>query len=139
LKFPALLERIVPAMSPRLDAAARAIDRDHGEDLRGLRMVALAFKLAVGGPHPIAVVHAVDEEGAEHWLGLRSAERGIEIAYVELLSDLVQRGLTVTRPLIVDAGGYRGLARRLELALGPVVHVGSGAGIGRECGGGLAW
>lgn len=123
-------------MSPCLDAAARAIERDRGDDLRGVRMVALAFKLAVAGPHPIAVAHAVDEEGAEHWLGLRAAEHGIEAAYVELLSELVQRGLTVTRPLIVDAGGYRGLARRLELALGPVVH----AGIARECGGGgLAW
>jgi hypothetical protein len=136
LKFVASVERIVGAMAPCLDAAVRAIEREPKEDdLRGVRMVALAFKLVVAGAHPIAVAHAVDEDGAEHWLGLRSAEGGVEAAYVALLSELLQRGLTVARPLIVDAGGYGGLARRLELALGLVVH----AGNVRECGGGLAW
>ncbi len=121
-------------MSPRLDAAARAIERDRTDDLSDVRVAALAFKLAVRGPHPIAVAYAVDEEGAEQWLAVRSAARGIEAAYVEMLADLLRRGLKMTRPLIVDADGYGGLARRLELALGPVVHVGP-----RECRGGLAW
>jgi hypothetical protein len=53
------------------------------------------------------------------------------------LSDLLGRGLSGgAAPLIVDADGCEGLARRLELALGPVVH----AGGAREYGGcGLAW
>ena len=101
-------------------------------------MAALAFKLAVRGNHPIAVAHAVDDEGAEHWLALRSASTvvGVEATYGEILSDLLRRGLKVTRPLIVDADGCPGLARRLELVFGPVVH----AGAAREAGGyGLAW
>jgi hypothetical protein len=123
-------------MSPRLDAAFRAIKRDRGEDLRDLRLVALAFKVAVGGAHPIAVAHAVDDEGVEHWLGARSAIRGVEIAYLDLLSDLLARGLQGPRPLIVDAGGYSRVVRRLERALGPVIH----AGVASECAGcGLAW
>jgi hypothetical protein len=126
-------------MSPRLDLAVRALERDRDrceQDLCALRLRALAFKVAVGGPRPIAVVYAVDEEGVEHWLAARSATRGVEAAYVELLSDLLLRGLQAERPPIVDAGGYPRFARRLEHALGPVVHVGSA----RECGGaGLAW
>jgi hypothetical protein len=128
-------------MTPRLDAAARAIERDRGEDLRDLadlRVAALAFKLAVGGPHPIAVAYAVDDEGVEHWLSVRATNGagGVEATYVLLLSDLLRRGLTVSKPLIVDSNGCLGLARRLELALGPVVH----AGMARECGGsGMAW
>jgi hypothetical protein len=123
-------------MSPRLHFAARAIERDRGDDLRDLRVTALAFKVAVGGPRPIAVAHAVDEEGVEHWLGARSATGGVEAAYVALLSDLLLRGLRTEREPIVDAGGFPQFARRLEHALGPVVHVGSA----RECGGGgLAW
>ena len=124
-------------MSPRLDAAARALAPGRTEDLRGLRLTALAFKLVVEGPHPIAVVHAVDDEGAEHWLAVRSATGSLEVAYIALLSDLLRRGLSGgTAPLIVDADGCPGLARRLELALGPVVH----AGLARGCGGcGLAW
>jgi hypothetical protein len=126
-------------MSPRLHLAFHAIKRDHGwteQDLSGLRLAALAFKVAVGGPSPIAVAYAVDDEGAQHWLAARSATRGVEATYVELLSDLLLRGLRAERPPIVDAGGYPRFARRLEHALGPVVHVGSA----RECGGGgLAW
>jgi len=122
-------------VSPRLDLAFRAIKRDRTEDLRGLRFTALAFKVAVCGPLPIAVAYAIDHEGVEHWLGARSASRGVEPAYVDLLSDLMLRGLQAERPPIVDAGGYPRFARRLERALGSVVHVGPA----RECGGGLAW
>jgi hypothetical protein len=126
------------AMSPRLDAAARALERERGsDDLRGVRLTALAFKLAVRGPRPIAVAHAVDDDGAEHWLAVRAADGPREVAYVALLSDLLGRGLSGgAGPLIVDADGCEGLARRLELAMGPVVH----AGVAREYGGcGLAW
>lgn len=107
------------------------------EDLRGVRLTALAFKLVVRGAHPIAVAHGVDDAGAEHWLAVRSATAGREVTYVALLTDLLRRGLSGGRAaLIVDADGCEGLARRLELALGPVVHVGAG----REYGGyGLAW
>ena len=60
----------------------------------------------------------------------------MEAAYVQLLSDLMLRGLRAERPPIVDAGGYPRFARRLEHALGPVVHVGPVRGCG---GAGLAW
>ncbi|MGO8997209.1 MAG: hypothetical protein ACLQVI_28165 [Polyangiaceae bacterium] len=123
-------------MAPRLEIAFRAIKRDRREDLRGLRFTALAFKVAVRGPAPIAVAYAIDDEGIEHWLAARSASHGVEQAYVELLSDLLDRGLAAQRPPIVDAGGYPKFARRLEHALGAVLHVGAA----RECGSaGLAW
>jgi hypothetical protein len=123
-------------MSPRLDAACRAIERERTQDLRDLRVTALGFKVAVRGKEPIAVAYAVDDEGVEQWLGARSAARGVEAAYVALLSDLLLRGLEVARSPIVDAGGYPRFARLLERALGPVVHAGSV----RECGGGgMAW
>ena len=124
--------------TPRLDAALRALVSRDDADLCSLRIAALAFKLVVRGAHPIAVAHAVDDEGAEHWLAIRATDAAgsVELAYAALLSDLVQRGLVVTRPLIVDADGYPGLARRLELAFGPVVY----AGAIRDLGGcGLAW
>jgi hypothetical protein len=123
-------------VSPRLDAAFRAIKRDRAQDLKDLRFGALAFKVAVGGKEPIAVAYAIDDEGVEHWLAARSATRSVEAAYVGLLSDLLLRGLGSARPPIVDAGGYPRFARLLERALGPVVHAGSA----RECGGvGMAW
>src|ERR1700733_12708710 len=58
---------------PRLDAAARTLRGDEPHDLCGVRVAALAFKLVVRGAHPIAVAHAVDDEGAEHWLAVRAA------------------------------------------------------------------
>jgi hypothetical protein len=126
-------------MTPRLDAAFGALKRGQGgqeRDLRGLRVTALAFKLAVRGPRPIAVAYAVDEDGIEHWLAARSATRGVEITYLKLFSDLLVRGLQATRPLVVDADGCPRLAARLEHVLGPVVH----AGVARAYGGcGLAW
>jgi hypothetical protein len=127
-------------VSPCLDAAFRALKRDRSEDLRGLRLTALGFKVAVGGARPVAVAFAVDGEGVEHWLGARGATRGIELAYLELLSDLLARGLSSDAPLLVDAGGYPRLARRLEHALGPVVHAGVARELrGLEDGCGLAW
>ena len=124
-------------VGPRLEAAVRALEPHPGEDLRGLRVTALAFKLAVRGPHPFAVVHAVDQEGTEHWLAIRAADaRNVEAAYLELLGDIVRRGLTVARPLIVDVDRCAELGRRVELALGPVVHVGAARAYG---GCGLAW
>jgi hypothetical protein len=126
---------------PRLDIAARALTHDWASDLSGVRLSALAFKLVVRGEHPIAVAHAVDDEGAEHWLAVRGVlgerEGEREATYVALLWDLLTRGLSGgSAPLIVDTDGCDGLARRLELALGPVVH----AGAARELGGcGLAW
>jgi hypothetical protein len=98
-------------------------------------MAALAFKVAVGGPRPIAAAYALDDEGEEHWLAARSAECGVEAAYVDLLSNLLQRGLHADRAPIVDAGGFPRFARRLEHALGPVVHVGASRGIEQ----GIAW
>jgi hypothetical protein len=124
---------------PCLDAAARALGAPEGgeqEDLRGFRIAALAFKLVVRGAHPIAVAQAVDEEGVEHWLAVRAASARREVAYTELLADLVRRGLRVTRPLIVDVDGWTGLAQRLELALDPVPLAGAAREMG---GGGLAW
>jgi hypothetical protein len=105
-------------------------------DLRELRVAALAFSVAVGGPHPIAAVYALDEEGEQHWLAARSASCGVEAAYVDLLSHLLQRGLQTDRTLIVDAGGYPRFARRLEHALGSVLHVG---GVRERGGAGVAW
>jgi hypothetical protein len=121
-----------------LSAAVRALAPDCGDDLRGLRVAALAFKLVVRGRYPLAVAHAVDDEGAEHWLAIRSASAvvGVEVAYGEILTDLLRRGLSTTRPLIVDADGCVELARKLELVFGPVLH----AGRAREAGGhGLVW
>ncbi len=105
-------------------------------DLEGVRVAALGFKVAVGGPRPIAVAYALDAEGEERWLAARSADCGVEAAYVDLLSNLLLRGLAADRTLIVDAGGYPSVARRLEHALGPVVHVGASRGCG---GSGIAW
>lgn len=67
-------------MSPRLEPAARAIQRDRTEDLCELRIIALAFKVAVRGAAPIVVAWAIDEEGVEHWLAVRSATSGVELA-----------------------------------------------------------
>jgi hypothetical protein len=126
---------------PSLEAAFRGLQPALRGDLRPIRVAALAFKLAVRGAHPIAVAHAVDDDGAEHWLAARAVGPGggagaTESAYLEILADLVRRGLAVTKPLIVDADGCAGLAARLELAFGPVVHAGST----RDLGGlGLAW
>ena len=86
-------------MSPRLDAAFRAIKRDRAQDLKDLRFSALAFKVAVGGKEPIAVAYAIDDEGVEHWLAARSATRSVEAAYMGLLSDLLLRGLGADRDL----------------------------------------
>ncbi len=108
-------------VTPCLHAAVHALQGSPIEDLRGLRIIALAFTLAVEGPHPIAVAWALDEDGVKHWLAVRSAEAGVEAAYLTLLSDLLRRGLRATGPLLVDADGCARLAGRLRAALGEVV------------------
>jgi hypothetical protein len=68
------------------------------------------------------VAWALDEDGVKHWLAVRSAEAGVEAAYLTLLSDLLRRGLRATGPLLVDADGCARLAGRLHAALGEVVR-----------------
>jgi hypothetical protein len=126
-------------VSPRLDAAARVLQRDRSEDLRSFRVTALGFKVAVGGPRPIAVAYAVDAEGVEHWLAVRSATRGVELTYLDLLSDLLARGLRSSGTLIVDSDGSTRLGLRLERALGPVVYAGLASEWRASDGRGLAW
>lgn len=126
-KFPSVLGRMI-GMSPRLDIAARAILRGQPRDLRELRFTALAFKVAIGGPCPFAVAYAVDEDGVEQWLGVRRVTCSVELAYQELLSDLLLRGLHSRRSPLVDSGGFPGVARRLERALGSVVHTDAAGG-----------
>ncbi len=109
-------------MPPSLHAAVHALDGSPIQDLRDLRIIALAFALAVEGEHPIAVAWALDEDGVKHWLAVRSAEAGVEAAYLALLADLLRRGLRATRPLLVDADGCARLAGRLRAALRGVVR-----------------
>jgi hypothetical protein len=112
-------------VSPCLDPAVAALlpgPSGDAADLRDLRIVALAFTLVVDGPHPIALARALDEDGVEHWLALRGADHGVEAAYLSMLSDLLRRGLTVARPVIVDADGCARLATRLQLSLGEIVR-----------------
>jgi hypothetical protein len=109
-------------VSPRLNLAFQALRRD--DDLKDFPLAALAFKVVVGGHRPLAVAHAVDDEGNEHWLGVRSAQHGAHVAYLQLFSDLRERGLVARGIVLVDTAGCRLLARRIEDAFGPVVHVG---------------
>jgi hypothetical protein len=110
-------------VSPCLDAAFQALGRTCTQDLRELHIIALAFTIAVGGPRPIAVAWALDEDGNEHWLAARHVRREIESAYLSLLSDLLLRGLRAPRPLIADPDGYPRLATWLQASLG--ANVGS--------------
>jgi hypothetical protein len=110
-------------VSPCLDAAFQALHPTCTQDLRELQIIALAFSIAVGGPHPIAVAWALDEDGAEHWLAARRVRRDVESAYLSLLSDLLLRGLHAPRPLIADPDGCPRLAAWLQVSLG--ANVGS--------------
>lgn len=109
-------------MSLRLDAARRALDPIVSPDLRDFGVAALAFKVAIPGDIPVVAAHAVDEEGDEHWLAVRSAPHGVTAAYLQILAELLKRGLHVRCPVLVDADGCAPLARSIDRALGPVVH-----------------
>jgi hypothetical protein len=106
-------------------ASARAVEVEGvafnpPNDLRKVRIAALAFRIVATPAAPVAIALALDEDGEEHCLAARVARHGAQAAYLRLFEDLLSRGLRASRRMLVDAGGSAWLARRIEHAFGPV-------------------
>jgi hypothetical protein len=91
-------------------------------DLAPLDMAALAFESTVGtGEGPVVRACAVDVEGELRELALRAGTcnaRSLQCVHVEILGELLTRGLRARRPVLVAADRCPTLVARLRAAFG---------------------
>jgi hypothetical protein len=90
-------------------------------DLAGLEVAAVAFEGIADGS--AVRVWAIDADGAVRTLAERAGRCGTRCVHVELLAELLARGLRSRGSLLVTADGCPRLVARLRAAFGEGVVV----------------
>jgi putative transposase len=92
-------------------------------DLSGLDVVALMVDGVHFGEHCCVVALGIDIDGTKHPLGLVEGSTENATVTTELLTDLRERGLDVTRPILVGIDGAKALASAVHAVFDhPVVQ-----------------
>jgi hypothetical protein len=94
----------------------RAEEEPAGGDLAGLELAALAFERTAD--RAAVRAYAIDSGGALRELAVRSGPCGVHCPHVEILSELLTRGLRVQRPFLVSADRCHRVVARLRAAFG---------------------
>jgi putative transposase len=107
----AVSERFVVGRERRLAELMR-------RDIHGLELVALMIDGVLFAEHVVLAAVGIDRSGKKHVLGLREGATENAAACKALLADLIERGLSTERTLLVVIDGAKALRKAVTDTFG---------------------
>jgi transposase-like protein len=97
---------------------ARKVEEIFTRSLAGVDLAVLMIDGVDLGSHTVVIALGIDSKGVKHILGLRLGATENTVVAKGLLEELVERGLSVARPLLVVIDGAKALRRAVNDVLG---------------------
>ncbi len=101
-----------------MKATAMKVEELLGRSLKMLDIAVLMIDGVKVGEHTVILSLGIDTEGVKHVLGLWQGSTENNVVVKNLLSDLVSRGLDLSRPLLVVIDGSKALRKAIDDLLG---------------------
>lgn len=99
-------------------ATARKVEELFSRSLAALELAVLMLDSVDIGGHAVLIALGIDSKGVKHILGLRQGATENTAVAKGLLEELVERGLSVDRPMLVVIDGAKALRKAVADVLG---------------------